>query len=69
MKQLEKIFSLFDSGFSVFIVTKQNHLMPYEITYKTTYSDEKVFDEGWQINIEDIEHFEIAYQLFIVYFK
>jgi hypothetical protein len=63
-EKIEKIFSskdsLLDSGLSIFIVTKHHRLMPYEVTYNTVYSDEKIFDEFWQIDIKDVECFEIV---------
>lgn len=64
IEAIEKVFShrdsLLNSGLSMFIVTKQNHLTPHEVTYNTVYSDGKIFDEFWLIHIEDIECFEIA---------
>lgn len=64
IEKLKKVFSskdsLLDSGLSIFIVTKHHRLMPYEVTYNTTYFNGKIFDEHWQIDIKDVEYFEIA---------
>lgn len=60
LKILSHKDSMLDAGVSTFIVTKQNRLMPYEVTYNTTVFNDKILDETWQIYFEDIEYFEIA---------
>lgn len=50
--------SLLDADVSIFIVTKDHQT--YEITFNTTYFNNKIWDEEWQINAEDVEYFEMA---------
>lgn len=50
--------SLLDADVSIFIVTKDYHT--YEVTFNTTLFNNKIWDEEWGINAEDVEHFILA---------
>ncbi len=59
---IKKIMSMRNSflelGARVFIVTK-NHSR-YEVTYDTTYFNNKIWDKEWEIRAEDVERIELA---------
>lgn len=56
VKVFNRMQSFLDLGLNVFVYTEDES---YEITYNTTCFRKKIWDEEWEINISDVERFEI----------